>query len=156
MHFPLSPFVLSVLQLLDIAPSQLTGVAWCHINSFESFLHSLAVRSQCSPETMRPTVGLFLEYYRFIRSDSWVSTRKRSGNPFDVISKVNLWQKGFYFLPSSSATDALLAGVRREWNFKVILPGRRALKSYEANIRLRIGALCSGLYSSFFHYVYSL
>lgn len=80
-RFPLSNFVRSILTTLDIAPAQLTGIAWCHINSFEwIFRHHDAFKNTPVRE---PTLDLFLFYYSFVVDKSWITVRRRGKyNPF--------------------------------------------------------------------------
>ena len=58
---PFSPFVLSVLQSIDVAPSQLHPIAWCNINSFEAYFVDNASRLN----NAEPTLGLFLDFFEF-------------------------------------------------------------------------------------------
>ena len=130
-HLPFSPFVVDILRTLRVAPAQLAAVAWCHINSFEDMFYCNDLYFGNLPDKM-PTLSLFLEFYEFVRSNSWISIRKRT-DCFASINKIEDWSKGFYYLPHSEITPELLGNIniRTEWNEKVELPGRRFLTKIE-------------------------
>lgn len=101
-QFPLSPFVVDILRLLGVPPGQLTGVAWCHVNSFEYFFHKHQEELPTAPVRL-PTVGMFLHLYSFIPVKSWVTVKKRGKiNQFGTISKIDSWNRGWFYLHPSS------------------------------------------------------
>jgi hypothetical protein len=116
MSFPLSDFVIQLLQLLDIVPSQLTRPAWCHICSFERMFHAYAEFEELT--FREPTIGLFLNYYYFFEWESWIGVKRRRGKVFKELSKVLNWSNGFYYLPSSDQDHT--STIRREWKLKDI------------------------------------
>jgi hypothetical protein len=135
----LSNFVLSILSLLDVAPTQLTGTAWCQINSFERLLrHHEAFEGLPHRE---PTVDLFLFYYYLKMDKSWITVKRRARvNPFLRIRKLERWNRGFFFLGNCSGWFDVLnkQGVRASWNLDVTLPGRRELAPEERALAVKI------------------
>jgi hypothetical protein len=140
-RLPFSRFVVEILRTLNVAPAQLNAVAWCHINSFEALFQSHDNYFGNLPDKT-PTLSLFLEFYEFARSYSWIGIRKQT-DYFVSISKIEDWSKGFFFLPHSEVTPELLGNVniRTSWNSKVTLPGRRYLNMQERRMRCLVEKL---------------
>ena len=68
-RFPLSSFIVGVLTRLKVPPGQLTGVAWCALNSFEQLFQDFADELQdLSPS--RPSLAMFLHLYSFMVTGS--------------------------------------------------------------------------------------
>jgi hypothetical protein len=134
-RLPFSKFVVEILRTLNVAPAQLNAVAWCHINSFEALFRSHDKIFGNLPDKI-PTLSLFLEFYEFARSGSWIGIRKQTDR-FISIRKIEDWSKGFFFLPHSEVTPELLGNVnvRTSWNDHVILPGRRYLNMQERRMQ---------------------
>ena len=93
MRLPFSSFIKEVLNALDIAPSQLSPVAWCILNSFEDLFIE---NSELFGPEARASLNLFLEYYDFTfasKSNSWISARRRAPYLFVQINKIDNWSR---------------------------------------------------------------
>jgi hypothetical protein len=144
---PPSEFVIAILTLLDVAPSQLSSVAWCHINSFQHFFRSYDLFKNLSP--CEATIDLFLEYYEFVKSGSWITVKRREGGVFQGVNKVSEWNGGFYILVLRAEDKPWMDRIWHDWKVKnIILPERRLLNHDETALRLKIEELQAGLSSS--------
>ena len=106
--FPLSPFVLQFLCYLEIPPAQLSGMAWCYLNSFEYIFDEHKDRFAECPLNV-PTVPVFLHYFSFQQDKSWITTRRRR-DLFHNINKVDRHTDKFVFLPRNPDHKHLDAG----------------------------------------------
>ena len=131
--FPLSPFVLQFLNYLEITPAQLSGMAWCYLNSFEYIFEQYKDKFAECPLNV-PTVPVFLHYFNFQQDKSWVTARKRR-HLFHNINKVDRHPDKFAFLPRNPDHEHLDAGwrefVEEEWKVQIYVPGRRELNCWE-------------------------
>ena len=138
--FPLSPFVVQLLSYLEIAPGQLSGIAWCYINSFEHLFEKYKDEFADSPLNV-PTVPVFLHYFNFMLDKSWVTVKRRRAL-FHPINKLDRHADKFVFLPRDPDNAHLDAGwrefVEEEWKVQVWVLGRHDLNCWEKEVVYRI------------------
>ena len=145
LKLPISPFVFEIIHKLNVAPSQLTSVALCHINSFEEYFYQEMPRYQ---ETQGPSLNLFLRFFRFqfpSRSPSWITIRRTQDCPFGTINKVTHWQNSFFYMPICDENVSYLDKLRRDWNLDPInFPELGSLSEDEEKILKLINEHYSG------------
>ena len=144
--FPLSPFVLQLLCHLEITPGQLSGMAWCHINSFAHIFKEYKNKFIDCPLNV-PTVPVFLHYFDFQQDKSWLTTRRRR-HLFHHITKVDRNADKFVFLPRDPDNMHLDAGWRQfieeEWKVQIWVPGKHELNCWEKEVIYRIERIRQG------------
>ena len=145
-RFPLNPFILQVLCYLELAPGQLSGMAWCYLNSFAYiFEEHKAAFADCPLNV--PTLPVFMHYFSFIPDKSWVTVRKRR-DLFHSINKLERNYDKFVFLPWTPDTLHLDLGWREfideDWKNKIFIPGRADLHPWEKEVIFRIEQIREG------------
>lgn len=144
--FPLSPFILQLLCYLEITPGQLSGIAWCYLNSFEYIFEEYGDRFRDSPLNV-PTVPVFLHYFNFMQDKSWITVRRRR-ELFHNISKLDRNADKFVFLPRDPDNMHLDAGWREfteeKWKVQIWIPARHELNCWEKEVVYRIEEIRKG------------
>ena len=149
--FPLSPFVLQLLCYLEITPGQLSGMAWCHINSFEHIFKEY--KNELADCVVNfPTVPVFLHYFDFMADKSWLTTRRRRPL-FHQITKVDRNADKFVFMPRDPDNSNADAGWRQfieeEWKIQIWVPGRHNLNCWEKECVYRLEQIRQGIINSY-------
>ena len=153
LKFPLSDFVQSLLQTLNISLGQISGASWCYINSFEHLFTFFADKLMFC-RVKKPTVNLFFHYYTFIldKEKSWLlCCKRRNLKLLKPISKIADWKDTFFFLPpdNDDLDSQWRKAVNPSWNLKINIPGRRKLSEEEKKVVRVFYEISKGTFRTF-------